>query len=151
MPEADFPQRGRSTASAEHIAGHRIVAGPCDPDFADAINVRLDELSRLQPNWDGYGAPTIDPKIIAAARTFVRSLPAQLALCPRIVPLSPGNLQLEWHAGTKILELEFEDPRTIHYLQWYPEHGVEEEDTIPVTDIERVVDLIQWFLSKDGA
>jgi hypothetical protein len=151
MPEADSQQRGRSMASAEDMPGQRIVAGYGDPNFADAINTRLDELSRLQPNWDGYGAPTIDPRILAATRTFVRSLPAPLALHPRIVPLSPGNLQFEWHAGTKILELEFEDPRTIHYLQWNPEHGVEEEDTFPVTDIDRAVDLIQWFLSRDGA
>ena len=124
-----------------------LVAGNHDPDFADAVGSRLDELGRLQPNWDGYGSPVIDPDIIAAARGFVRSLPKDIAYRPIIVPMSTGNLQFEWHKASKILELEFETPQLIHYLQWHPESKVEEEGTFPATNIDKAVDLIQWFMS----
>jgi hypothetical protein len=121
--------------------------GYYDPEFKDVINGRLDALAKLQPNWDGYDAPAIDPAIIAAARGFVRALPDNVAFRPRVVPMSTGNLQLEWHEKTKILELEFEDSSMIHYLQWHPECGIEEEDTFPVTNVSRALDLIHWFMS----
>jgi len=111
------------------------------------VSVELDRLSLLQNNWDSYGAPPIDPGIIAAARKFVEALPENFAYRPRVVPMSPGNLQFEWHHQGKVLELEFETPKLIHFLQWYPQAGVEEEETFPASDIERAVDLIQWFMS----
>jgi hypothetical protein len=40
----------------------------------------LDDLARLNPNWDGYGAPAIDPNIIGAARKFIQALPETLVL-----------------------------------------------------------------------
>jgi len=61
--------------------------------------------------------------------------------------MSPGNLQLEWHHGSKILELEFESPLIIRFLQWHPDAMVEEEDTLRASDINATVELIQWFMS----
>jgi len=46
-----------------------------------------------------------------------------------------------------VLELEFESISTIHFLRWDPENGVEDEDTFPVLDIERAVELNEWFMS----
>ena len=126
---------------------HWLLAGHYDPDFVSAIAAELDRLAQLCENWDGYGAPPIAPNIIATARCFVEALPENLVYRPQVVPMSPGNLQLEWHHGSKILEFEFETPQTIHFLQWDPEKDVEEEATFPATDIERAVDLIQWFMS----
>ena len=47
--------------------------------------------------------------------------------------MSNGTLQLEWHDGTKSLELKFESPSSIRYLLWHPENGVEEEPTFAMT------------------
>ena len=116
------------------------------PSFAQATCSTLEGLASLRPNWDGYGAPVIRKDIIEAARTFVQALPENLACRPRIVPMSPGNLQLEWHRGSKILELEFENAKTIHFLQWHPETGVEEEGVFPVSEIDTGLALIQWFM-----
>src|SRR5437660_1662213 len=125
----------------EELPAH---AGDHGPEFRDAVCARLDDLAGLPANWDSYGAPVIDRNILEAARRFIRSLPENLAPCPLVVPMSGGNLQLEWHRGSKILELEFEDTATIRYLQWHPEPGVEEEDSFPATDINRAVELLQW-------
>jgi hypothetical protein len=112
------------------------------PAFAQRICSRLDELGHLQPNWDSYGAPAIDQKILAAARRFIHSLPENLVSPPLVVPMSPGNLQFEWHHGSKILELEFEDAHTIRYLQWHPEQQIEHEDVFDAAEVDKAVELI---------
>jgi hypothetical protein len=121
-------------------------AGHYDPGFKEFIESELDRLAALPRDWDHYGAPAIDPEIIAAAKSFVHALPENIAYRPRIVPMSPGNLQFEWHQGTKVLELEFENPRTIHFLQFDPNAGIEEEESFRVSETDRAVDLIQWFM-----
>jgi hypothetical protein len=128
-------------------SGHWLLAGHWDPDFVEAVCASIAELGQLRPGWDGYGAPAIDPSIIASAQQLIRALPGNLAFRPRVVPLSTGSLQFEWHQGKKVLELEFETPDAIRFLQWHPEQGVEEEETFPASDTNKVVELIQWFMS----
>jgi hypothetical protein len=115
--------------------------------WADDIQADIRALGELGPNWDGYGAPAIDPAVIGSAAAFVGKLPANLAPRPRVVPTSNGMLQLEWHAGAKSLEVEFESPHSIRYLQWNPDEGVEVEDSFPVSDAEAAVALIRWFMT----
>ena len=60
------------------------------------------------------------------------------------------NLQFEWSAGRRSLELEIESPATIHYLKWDPNEKVEEEDVFNIGDTDRTVRLIQWFAKGCG-
>jgi hypothetical protein len=120
------------------------------PVWADEVGTDLVRLRRLAPNWDGYGAPVIDPSIIDAARSFVAGLRTTSPIPPRVVPMSGGALQLEWHDGPRSLELEFESPDSIRYLQWDPEAQVEHEDRFPVGDRSKSAALIEWFLSKES-
>lgn len=53
----------------------------------------LNELEKLQPNWDQYGAEPVSPKIITYARSLVDKLPL---LPNHISPLNSGELQLEY-------------------------------------------------------
>jgi len=110
-----------------------------------AVQTDIDSLRELAPNWDGYGAPAIDPAVIEAAKRFIDRLPEAIAPRPRVVPMSNGTLQLEWHAGSKSLELEFESPHSIRYLQWLPDEGIESEDSFSVDDLETAIELIRWF------
>ena len=116
------------------------------PRFLDTISAGLDRLRRLEPNWDMEGAPAIDPAIIDAARRLIWKLPSDVSSIPQVVPSSTGNLQLDWNEGPRSLELEIEDPQTIHYLKWDSEEDIEEEDTFDINDISRVVFLIRWFM-----
>jgi hypothetical protein len=65
--------------------------------------------------------------------------------------MANGTLELEWHDGPKSLELQFESPLSIRYLQWHPHPGIEQEDSFPVTNVERAIDLIRWFTVGAGA
>lgn len=59
--------------------------------------------------------------------------------------MAKGNLQFEWHDGPRSLELEIEDPQTVHYLKWHPEEGVEEEGFFEMQCIDQAEALIRWF------
>ncbi len=132
------------------MASPRLTIPLRDASFVDDVQSALDSLRTLTPNWDGYGAPVIDCAVIEAAKSFIARLPEILASRPHVVPMSNGTLQLEWHDGPKSLELEFESPSSIRYLQWYPEQGVEEEDAFPVANVETAVGLIRWFQNGAG-
>jgi hypothetical protein len=120
-------------------------------DFDSTVKRELRRLASLQDNWDSEGARAIDPEIIDAATDFVSTLPERLkahVAAPEVVPMRKGNLQFEWHDGPRTLELEIEDARTIHYLKWHPEDGIEEESICSISDTNAVAGLLEWF-AKD--
>lgn len=126
-----------------------ISAPPADlgaaADIGRAVDAKIDRLAVLEPNWDGYGAPAINRGIIDAARQLIGRLASYTTVQPLVVPMSNGAVQLEWHRGQKILELEIEDPTTIHYLKWDPTTGIQEEDVFPIGNIVKAASLIEWF------
>lgn len=133
-----------STSGAQEDSGFAPLS-----DFDRAVHYRLDRLAALPPNWDAEGARKIDRRLIAAARDFVSALPGRIktdAAIPAVVPMRKGNLQFEWHAGPRTLEFEFETPGQIHYLKWHPEAAVEEEDILPVSNVEAFANLLTWFM-----
>ena len=118
------------------------------PEFERVVNQELDRLASLSPNWDAEGALSIDPDIIKAAHDFISKLPKNIASIPAVVPSASGNLQFEWNAGSRSLELEVETASTVHYLKWHPEQGIEEEDSFDIKNTGRAVTLIRWFMGS---
>lgn len=119
-----------------------------DPDFKSICFEKLNALEQLAHGWDYENAPPINRDVLQAVREFVTSLPQHIATRPMIVPLSTGNVQLEWHHGKAALELEFESPTEVHYLKWDPDHGIEEEDVIATSRHSELVDLIRWYMKE---
>ncbi|MEX0716350.1 MAG: hypothetical protein WD066_07185 [Planctomycetaceae bacterium] len=145
MPPAILDDPSFSTDSTEDWGAEWRRATRTVVLFQPSLHAELDQLAALRPNWDGYGAPRLDRAIIDAARRFVDRLPEDVSRRPTIVPMSPGNLQFEWHEGQRVLELEFETADTIHYLKWDPAEKVEDENTFPVADAGQAEELIRWF------
>jgi hypothetical protein len=125
----------------------RLTVRQHDPDFVQAVQSSLDSTRALAPNWDGYGAPVIEPAVIDAAKSFIAKLPENFAPRPQVVPMSNGTLQLEWHEGPKSLEIEFESAASVRYLRWHSEEGVEDEDSFPIANLQRAIDLIRWSVT----
>lgn len=109
------------------------------------------KIAALQRNWDGYGADPIDARTIKSARKFLRSLPSVVDKAPSVVPMTRGRLQFEWHRGQKSLEVEFETPDTIHYLQYDPATGVEDEGVLNVAERSKVAAILRWFFAGPRA
>jgi hypothetical protein len=108
----------------------------------------LDDLRNLPADWNGYGAAPIDRRIIRGAEDFLLGLPGDAAPTPKVVPMTRGRLQLEWHRGNRSLELEFETADQLHYLKWDPAEGAEEEDVIPIGDRDAALALLRWFVAE---
>ena len=113
-----------------------------------AVLQSLDELRSFKTNWDGYGAAPLDPRNLDAAQRFVESLAENAAPTPKVVPMTRGRLQLEWHRGNRSLELEFENPTMVHFLQWDSDRGIETEDIVPIDQTERLEGLVNWFTAE---
>lgn len=77
--------------------------------MANTALARLDEIAKLEPNWDSYGADTPWPEAIRAARELVRLF----AHPPNVVPRSGGGVQLEWHREGWEIELAIENVGTL--------------------------------------
>ena len=101
------------------------------------------DLLKLEKNWDGYNADPISKEIVESAIRFVASVPSEVFGNPQVVPSLRCGLQFEWYAGDRSLELEFENPREIRFLQCDDKRSIEEERIIPI-DSPFAHDLIRW-------
>ena len=63
----------------------------------------LDDLRKLQPNWDSYGGKQIDPAAIDGAARLLNRL--EYPASWHVVPCSDGSVQLEWHRDGLDIEI----------------------------------------------
>lgn len=105
--------------------------GQALPGWFDPLLQGFIDLLTLPPNWDSYGAGPIDPDLVREALNFMNHLLGPSSLAPRVVPLSSGGLQLEWHRKAIDLEVVFdrgEEPFFYFRDRANPE---ESEQTLP--------------------
>jgi hypothetical protein len=76
------------------------------PGFARTFDA-LNDLLRLPANWDGFGAPPIDPRIAHRALGVLDRVMSASTPAPSVVPTSRGAVQFEWHTRGIDLEVEF--------------------------------------------
>ena len=88
----------------EHSSGHL--------SWLEAAG-RLEEISRLEPNWDSYGADPITKTAIERALELLNHLRQLMAgvvgeayLPLNIAPIADGGVQLEWQHQNRQLEIE---------------------------------------------
>lgn len=78
-----------------------------DTPLDEAMAV-LEALGDLEPNWDSYGAPAMDPDTLQRARGI---LPFFGIFPPAVVPTSLGGVSFEWQErvahGIAEVSLEF--------------------------------------------
>ena len=75
---------------------------------------RLQAISELTDNWDGYGSPAPEAQTLIAALEVLRQfIPASVAT-PSVAPTTTGGIQFEWHQGGWDIEIEvFPDGRAV--------------------------------------
>lgn len=67
---------------------------------------QVQKILRLKPDWDSYGALQPNPKAARAALLYLGQVMHEKTRCPAFVPMSSGNIQLEWHASGVDIEVE---------------------------------------------
>jgi hypothetical protein len=126
----------------------RLTTEQEEQSYRRRLQNALDDLENLPPNWNGYGAEIIDRDIIESARRVVDQLPTDMVEPPKVVPMTRGRLQFEWHRGSRSLELEFETPESIHFLKWDSDRRIDDENVIATADVEEITRLMNWFASE---
>jgi hypothetical protein len=101
------------------------------PSWFDPLMQGFIDLRTLPPNWNSYGAGAIDPKVIHVAMTFINGLLGPTNPAPRIVPLSSGGLQLEWHRQGVDLEVVFDRDEQAFFCHRSPDNREESEYALP--------------------
>jgi len=77
---------------------------------------RVQELARLEENWNTYGSPRISDSAVSETLQLLTDI-ARLGMPePKIVPVSGGGLQLEWANGVSEIEIEIFPDKSIQYL-----------------------------------
>ena len=74
--------------------------------LADRSRAAVDELTRLDPGWDGYHGIAVLPGVAEHALRLLEAIGAHTQIVPDVVPLSNGGLQLEWYVGIHEIEVE---------------------------------------------
>src|SRR5687768_1919567 len=84
-------------ADTEHDGANGVEANAAR--LPDATRERLAELSRLEPDWDSYGALRIAPTALKSAGSIIGKVIARAGDrgVPRdIMPIADGGVALEW-------------------------------------------------------
>lgn len=84
-----------------HIPAEQATMAPA---LTRVVN-KLNELLKLPPNWDSYGARPPEPGAAVSALGLIERILASGEPVPRIVPTVDGSIQLEWHMDKKYLEV----------------------------------------------
>jgi len=66
---------------------------------------RLNELSQLEPDWDGYRARPVLFSVMNFTAMIMEHLFVDGLIPPSLVPRSDGRVQIEWHKNRFDIEL----------------------------------------------
>lgn len=91
---------------------------PVIPEWLTASINSLRNLSKLDYDWDSYGAPPIDSNCIEIAQLFIEMVSQRFPPQPHIGPVPDGGVQIEWHRNGIDLEVEFSpDDEILFFLK----------------------------------
>ncbi|MCW5684267.1 MAG: hypothetical protein KIT85_07705 [Pseudolabrys sp.] len=95
-------------------ASARTIVPELSYGWRDDVIQRLNELVRLPRGWDGYHG---GPVAFSNAHFALRMLEAVCGMgspAPQIVPGADGDLQIEWHTDSAVIELHVLGPNHVH-------------------------------------
>ena len=67
-----------------------------DPDLPDELAARFRQIARLEENWNGHGAPPIDPDCIADAIRIIKMGLAIGLPAPAVALGGDAGIRIEW-------------------------------------------------------
>ena len=108
--------RDASTKNIVSISSNRIrnVSDEKGNRWSDEVTVRLQNLIRLTPGWDGYQGRPVSFVNANFAYQMLNSICGPETRAPQIIPGSAGDLQIEWHTLHGDIELHVRGPNDVH-------------------------------------
>lgn len=84
---------------------HAIVVDADTPLWLGAALRRLQQLTQLPDDWDGYGSPPVGQNDARLAQAFLEHAGFDIPE-PTVVPYQGGGLQIEWSTNDCYLEID---------------------------------------------
>ena len=101
-----------------------------EPMWLRSVSHQIRNLAKLKQGWDHHGGRPIGRDTLFFTWQFLNDTLESNTPTPRIVPLSYGGVQVEWHEKGIDLEVEIEAPFRVHV--WFRDHqtGLELEEEL---------------------
>ena len=96
------------------------------------ILTRLIELVQMEPDWDGYGAPSVKRDAGFFALEILKGIMRERTPLPQIVPSSVGGVQMEWHE--KGIDLEVHVTGAYECEVWFRDHATAKNFAVDLTN-----------------
>jgi len=94
---------------------------------------KLESIKNLSSNWNGYGSPEIEEKLISKVQQIISNLEYQ----PQIFPTGRGSIQIEKHINDEnFVEIEISNDEVFAYQM---KNGVETEKAISTDEINNLI------------
>lgn len=77
-----------------------------EPDWIDAVNEVIDDLSKLKEDWDSYRARPIQASAVQAAKRLLADSASLNTPRPKVGPTCLGGVQIEWHRKGYDVEID---------------------------------------------
>lgn len=101
---------------------------------------KLDEIAKLENNWNQRGANVIDKRLIEFCREKLFEFEKQ----PDIFPVFDGSLQLEFNDGENYLEISLK--KDLNRVDYYMKKN--DRQIINTVKISSLIDVIDKFYQK---
>ena len=115
-----------------------------------AVELRLGDVARWEPNWDRQNAPAFSRETIQSAHQLIRQMRRffpedSRAGVPALVPLQDGSIRFELRTGQKELFLTALGT-TVEVQKWYPLNNVQSIDYAEVP-VGNVGPALEWLIA----
>lgn len=118
-----------------------------EPKWRQAVVEQLQDVSRLEEGWDGFGGGPIRRDVITFAAHVLNQIMLATAPPPQLTPMSHGGLMLEWHENGIDLEMEIEKPGRLWVsFEDHIEH-IEQEGLVTV-DLQKILMPIEKLTKR---
>jgi hypothetical protein len=109
------------------------------PPWFDPVMDRLEELFRLDPGWDSYGAAAVKGQYAIRLLWILARLMSDRTPIPRLAPTTLGGISAEWYMDGFEIEITVET-----------DDGSFEVLHVSRLPYERVADLRSWIATFEG-
>jgi hypothetical protein len=139
--------------SCHHQQEAIMSVGQRGPAVLHPALQRLDELSKLERDWDSYGALPLTSTALARADATMRKTVDLLGptlgerVAPyTLMPIADGGVSIEWRGPSETLELDVGPSGALSYL--LIDQSTEERQFEEASDIseEQALDLVRRVL-----
>ena len=111
------------------------------PPWINSLVEQLQRVVALNGGWDGASARPVTSDALATALTVLEETMEWDTLAPKVIPVSDGGIQLEWHCAGVDLEIYVDSGGRVS--AWCREGSREwEEDFYPRSRLRKELSLL---------